>query len=698
MTSLLNKNVGAKITNALSTWFEVETYRKDRLGDGCKVRFDEGICKKGISIVMNKSNKRGTKLSFLPSKELMGEITLTCEDVLTMMTNISFLGKLGKVIEFHGIRRDGKVVNKDVINERGILIDLDRIQSPLFKLPVILKHDDGTNKAEIAFNYDLNDIYINEDNIHSYANYSPTVNTKSSHFEGFMDGMCQWVTGYMNRVYLASANTKAASKGKNKNKIVVNSQDVKMGLKGIISTCCLYPIFGGQAKDTIKNPDLKIFVKTLVINGMNEWAKSNPGDLSKLCGYIKEVAKSRISQDKEKVKIGSKYESNALSGGLPAKYIRPTGSKNLGWEFIIVEGDSALSGAKNTRKKSVQGILPIRGKLPNVFKMTKANKSKFLNNAEIQGMIAIISNKTMKWGENFKPEDTPFKKIIIMSDRDSDGDHIATLLIKFFIKFYPQLVEAGMIYRAMPPLYGLKKKDGSIDKFFGTRAEYNEWLFKNFSKTNKIQKVDGKKLTPSIAIDILAKNEDYLYDFDSIGTTFAVDKILLEQIIFNIVGAKMNSQDLFKYMKKNISKDKRFRFLNVIRSKSGFIGIEGEYNQLIQSIYLTPQILQEFQPLIEHVKNNVIWNFILNGNHVSLYELLSAFQKSSPSNLTRYKGLGEMKPADLQLSTLHPDMERTLIRYNFANAAEAIKKMRYYETDKSRLLEGRRNTREDLIG
>lgn len=401
--------LGGKITNALCDKFSAESYQ---LGDARKIEFEDAVVnKKGIYKIPNKNNQQGTLVLFHPSIEIMGGINLTCEEVLAMMRGIVFLGKLGRIVEFHGITNMGKQVETTIVNEYGILTDLlGRVKSQLIT-PILIGGDDGNCKADIAFTYDGEDTL---EEIHSYANYSPT--TDGTHVKGFKAGISKFFMDYMNKIYLAKAGSLKGKKSKSNAKpLQVVASDVSCGLKAIVSACALIPIFGGQAKETITNEELETFIKDLVIKALQSWSKEKPMELNKICNYLKDIAILRTKDEVEKIKIGSKYKTDALSGGLPKKYLRPQGTKDL--EFIIVEGDSALGPGRATRCKSRQGMLPIRGKMPNIFNMTDRNRKEFLENDEIAAFINIISGGTGKFGEKFMPSDTKYTKIIIMSDK-----------------------------------------------------------------------------------------------------------------------------------------------------------------------------------------------------------------------------------------------------------------------------------------
>lgn len=690
--------LGAKITNALSDHFLVKTYRQN-LG-ARSIEYRRGISKNGVVEIPNKNNKLGTDIEFHPNEQILGEINLTCEEIINMLKGIIFLGKLGKVVEFHGITATGKKFCMDLVNKNGILSDLidsGRVKSPIMK-PVQMFKDDGQCKADIAFTFDVEDFNME---IHSYANYSPTKDA-GTHVTGFINGVTKFFVDYMNKIYLATANkpkakskSKSSSTKKKDKPLAVTSADVKCGLKGIVSVCALIPNFGGQSKDSLVNKEMEGFVKDLVLESLDEWGKSNPKDLDRVCSYLKAVAKNRLASEKEREKLTQRYASSAFSK-TPAKYVKPTGNKDL--EFIIVEGDSALGPARKTRCSKRQGIFPIRGKISNIFGMTPSNKTKFLENAEIQGIISIISEGTknsVKYGPTFMPEDTKYKKIIIMSDADPDGDHIAVLLLKLFMVLYPRLVEAGMVYRAIAPLYGLPGRKGKVEKYFTTRYDYVQWLFDRYSKTNTICDINGRKLIPSEAKKILYDNADYTYDLNEY--TYRMSPRILEQIIFSYISAKNSNKDFFKVLKKDINSNKEFRFLKVTQ-ENGIPIIEGEYDDLMQEAVCTPAFFDEIKHLIEHVEKNSSVQFILNEKSATLYQLMSSFESSAPASITRYKGLGEMNGYDLKVTTLHPDYNRTLIRYTMDSASKYIEEMRYLEADKNRILTGLKNTRNDLIG
>ena len=381
--------VGGKVTNALSDSFIVESYI---LGEAMRLEFVDGKpSSKGMYAIPNNNNKQGSIIMFHPTYEIMGKITTTAQDVLDLINLILPLTKIGAVIYFNAIRLDGSEVHERLVNEDGIILDLiNKTVNPLIK-PIIAAKTTGKMKAEIAFTYDSNDLMT--ENITSYSNFCPMKG--GTHVDGFTDALCRFFRDYMNKIYLSNS--------KNKKLTIVNN-DIKTGLKAIVTVSHLYPIFTGQAKETLGNEDMFYFVRNLMTETLEQWSKENSTELQRLCKYLKDIAEIRVKSDEGKIRLRDQYQSSILTG-LPKKYVKPNGRDNL--ELIIVEGDSAAGSIRNTRCKERQGVFPIRGKIPNAF---TTPKTKFISNEEISGMIAIIGGGYWK---SFDITKVRWKKILM---------------------------------------------------------------------------------------------------------------------------------------------------------------------------------------------------------------------------------------------------------------------------------------------
>ncbi|MEK6906076.1 MAG: toprim domain-containing protein, partial [Nanoarchaeota archaeon] len=228
-----------------------------------------------------------------------------------------------------------------------------------------------------------------------------------------------------------------------------SGDDVREGLTAIISIKLPNPQFEGQTKTKLGNSEIKGFVDSIVTSALSEFFEENPNISKKITAKIMDAAKARLAAKRAKDLIRRK---SAFSlGGLPGKLADCSNKKAEDSELYIVEGESAAGSGKQARNKENQAILPLKGKILNV---EKSNHAKALSNEEITNIITAIGTGV---GEDFKIEDLRYKKIIIMTDADSDGEHIKTLLLTFFFRFMPQLIENGNVFAAIPPLYRIRK-------------------------------------------------------------------------------------------------------------------------------------------------------------------------------------------------------------------------------------------------
>jgi DNA gyrase/topoisomerase IV subunit B len=278
----------------------------------------------------------------------MGKIDLPWKTLYTLIKLIMCQTNIGNYMYFEAIDKKGKVYKEKIVNTDGIITPLIMsIHRPIIK-PITIFSDDGYHKLNCAICFDSGDESgpDNVEKVTAFSNFCPTIDMSSTHITGTIEGITRWFSKYMNSVYLANQNKKS--------KLNVLPTDIKTGLNIMISAAHLNPEFTGQAKERLSNDDMKVFCKDTVMNGLEEWSKVNPQDLTKLCKFFKEIAEIRSKTDKEKVKVANKFGSNPLNG-LPAKYVRPIGRKNI--ELVIVEGDSAKGSAVNGRDPMTQGKL-----------------------------------------------------------------------------------------------------------------------------------------------------------------------------------------------------------------------------------------------------------------------------------------------------------------------------------------------------
>jgi len=311
--------MGATITNFLSKFFVVESYRMD--GTAAKVEFEEGrINSKGLQKIKKPPvGKHGLITSFAPS-EMMGDIDVTDIQIEELTWKLCHLSSIGTKITLNMITPTGMKRKSIIENKHGIFDMLPGIcEKPLFD-PIYYAIDNGTMAVECLLTYDLKN--MDDPEILSFANMCPTIS--GTHVDGFLDGLIKYFRDYMNKIYLA-----------NNNKLQVNAQDIRTGLRAIVNIKHLYPLFTGQSKGIFSKEDIKPFINAETTEALNEWTKKAPGDLQKVSKYFKDVCEIRMKQDGQKIKMQGSYIQSAISD-LPAKYKKPNGHKDI--EVIICEG------------------------------------------------------------------------------------------------------------------------------------------------------------------------------------------------------------------------------------------------------------------------------------------------------------------------------------------------------------------------
>jgi DNA gyrase/topoisomerase IV subunit B len=321
--------IGSKAVNALSEEFTVTAYHYD--GTAKYARFSCGKVVECPKDVPNKDKFQGVKFTFIPDLDIMGEIDVRWKDLYVLIKRMISLCPIGTKMDFYAIDKNGKEFEEHIVNKDGIMTNIiESVHKPIIA-PIYCTGDDGTHYLEVAFCFDAGgeEGPLDRELVTSFANFCPT--RGGSHVDGTIEGICRWFTTYMNNIYLSN------QKAKDKLKVIAN--DIKNGLNVMVSAAHIEPVFSSQGKDVLSNADMIPFCKEVTMKGLDEWSKSNPNDLAKICKFFKDLAELRMKNDKSKAKIATKYKADTLSG-LPRKYVKPLGKKNI--ELIIVEGDKLL--------------------------------------------------------------------------------------------------------------------------------------------------------------------------------------------------------------------------------------------------------------------------------------------------------------------------------------------------------------------
>ncbi len=449
--------VGVSVVNALSQKLTVEIQRD---GFTWTQSYERGKrlspLKKGKA-----TTKGGTKITFWPDPEIFVEtLEFRRETIAERMRELAFLNK-GAEITLTDERESP--VHKETFKASGGLVDFVKYlaqgkETVHRVIPIETKGDDG--EVEVAMQWTGG--YT--ESFYSFAN---TINTH----EGGMheEGLKKALTNVLNRW----ARQKGLLKEKDDNLI---GEDVREGLIAIISVKLRDPQFEGQTKTKLGNASMRSLVETTMNAQFSTWLEEHPADAKRIFTKASSAAKARLAA--RQARDLTRRKSFLESGSLPGKLADCQLSDPASCELYIVEGDSAGGSAKSARDRATQAILPIRGKILNV---EKARLHKILENNEIQALITAIGTGI---GDEFDLEKTRYHRIVLMADADVDGAHIRTLLLTFFFRNMPQLIDAGYVYLAQPPLYLIK--ESKQEKYFYTEREWDEYR----------KNANGRKLDP----------------------------------------------------------------------------------------------------------------------------------------------------------------------------------------------------------
>lgn len=654
--------MGATITNYLSRIFTVESRRMD--GSAAMVEYKEGRLVKNEPLPPI-PGVHGLKTMFAPS-DMMGHIDVSTQELEQMIWELCLLFPIDTKIHFNAIEPDGTKRSSLIWNKRGIMEILEKIcQKPVIK-PIYFSTDNGTRAFEALFTYDVEN--MDDPVIVSFANMCRTTND-SVHVLGFLDSLTKYFRDYMNKIYLANS----------KKKLLVNLQDIRTGLRAVITCKSLHPYFEGQAKTRYTEQDMAPFATETAFAGIDEWVKKNPSELNRLCNYFKDVCIMRSSLDKEKIKMQDKYSASVVTG-YPAKYKKPNGKGPF--SVFIVEGDSAAASLENNRDKATMGVFPVRGKVPNCF--THSTKD-FFENEEIAGMFKIFGYD--RYYKNFDPEAFRPEKVIIASDSDDDGFHIQCLVMMMFLRYLPFVLEQGKLYVATPPLYGIPIGKNKM-KFLTDKVDYVDYIQSLFCKNNTIGYSNtGRGMTRLEVEQLLYNNIDYLKILTHISNIFAIEPNFLEFLVYN--------RDLpFDKFKVLIQKAQRYV---KVTNENGTVMIRGLVGTTYQTIFFNQQLLNECRPIIELIERDQPY-YLLNGNKVTIGQIMQAFASYEPKEgeITRYKGLGEMPPEQLAISTILPG-QRTLKQYTTTDVKRELEFIRNIQSDKIQFIKGIKIRREDVV-
>jgi DNA gyrase subunit B len=428
--------VGASVVNALSEWLELEIRRE---GHVWSQRYERGFPKGALTKdrKLKKGEGTGTTVSFMPDTEVFTETQDFSFDTLSRwFREWAFLNKGLEIRLLDEREEDRDVTYQYEGGIRDFVEHINEAKDPVHKTVFYLEREEEVGDVEVAMQWNSGF----QDSVFTFAN---NINTHEggAHLSGFRSALSRTINAY--------ARQKGLLKEKEES---LTGDDIREGLAAVISVKLQEPQFEGQTKTKLGNTEVKGLVESVTNRYLAEFLEERPGEAKAIVNKALQAARARLAARTVREKIRKGYLESST---LPGKLADCSSKDPARSELYIVEGDSAGGSAKQGRERNFQAILPLRGKILNV---EKANMNKVLSNVEIQAMISAIGAGV---GETFDLEQARYNKIVIMTDADVDGSHIRTLVLTFLFRNMPELIEAGYVYIAQPPLFKIthQRKD-----------------------------------------------------------------------------------------------------------------------------------------------------------------------------------------------------------------------------------------------
>ncbi|MDD2556941.1 MAG: DNA topoisomerase (ATP-hydrolyzing) subunit B [Desulfuromonadaceae bacterium] len=643
--------VGVSVVNALSSRLELTIWRS---GKKYQQLYEKGKPQHPLEEVSD-TVKSGTKITFWPDSEIFEETEFSFEILSKRLRELAFLNA-GITIEINDFVNEKK---HEFIYEGGIssfVEYLNRAKTPIHPQVIFLYGVKENVAIEIAFQYCDN----YDEKLFSFAN---NINTYEggTHLIGFKAAFTRTLNNY------ASTNNLLKNIKTN-----VSGDDLREGLTAVISVKVPEPQFEGQTKTKLGNSEIKGYVEILLNEKLGIFLEENPAVARKIVEKGIEAAKAREAARKARDLTRRKGALDGLS--LPGKLADCQEKDPALCEIYLVEGDSAGGSAKQGRDRSYQAILPLKGKILNV---EKARFDKMLSSNEIRTLITAMGTSIGK--DEFNIDKTRYHRIIIMTDADVDGSHIRTLLLTFFFRQMPEIIERGYLYIAQPPLFKVKRgKRETYIKDEDTLLQYLLNLGVESLEINLNQ--SGKTLRGKQAIPILNTIVNYSNMFEKLVNR-GIKREILEIFVKNkLQNGFIDTEDLTELCDtlRRVAPEASYTLYD---NPSRILFAIGSIRGRIDHKLLEQFSLQEYKYLlrlyknIEYLRDEQV-DFLQDGKiieqAVGFQELLDFVLNRAKKGqyVQRYKGLGEMNPDQLWETTMDPE-KRTLLQVKIEDAVAA---------------------------
>ncbi len=637
--------VGVSVVNALSGWLRLTIWRDGKVH---QMEFADGAAT-GPLRVTGTSEKRGTEVHFLASRGIFGVVDYHYDILARRLRELSFLNNGVKILLID--QRSGK--QEDFAFSGGVqafVEYMNRSKSVLHPSVFLGRGEKDGIIVEVAMQW--NDSY--QESVLPYTNNIPQKDG-GTHVTGLRAAMTRVLNKYIEEHELAK-----------KAKVETTGDDMREGLACVLSVKVPEPKFSSQTKEKLVSSEVRPVVEEVVAEKLREFLEERPADARVITGKIVDAARAREAARKARDMTRRKGVLDGL--GLPGKLADCQEKDPAQCELYLVEGDSAGGSAKQGRDRKFQAILPLKGKILNV---EKARFDKLLGSAEIATLITVLGCGIGK--EEYSPEKLRYHRIIIMTDADVDGSHIRTLLLTFFYRQMPELVERGHIYIAQPPLY--KAKLGKDERYLKDEHELNEFMLRQALVDAALHPAARRDPITGDTLAELAKA--YLLAEAVIDRVSRwIDREVLLAMLRGVqvdLGRRETAQASAEALAAALlgtgirvsahfdSKTERYQ-ARIERTRHGNVKIttidsefvhSGDYAQIRQ----TAEMLRGLVGVGAYVQRGEK-KFPVKDFGEAMRWLLAEVQKSM--SLQRYKGLGEMNPSQLWETTMDTQVRRLL--------------------------------------
>ena len=645
--------VGASVVNALSLFCEVEVFRE---GKSFKQKYRQGVALTKVE-QGGVTGGRGTRTVFKPDPEIFNEeVRFEYDTLATRFRELAFLNK-GLKIELTD-KRLTPHKSQVFLFQQGLVDFITHINKTRLALhPEVLFFQGGKKDINMELALQWNDSY--SEIVHSYCNNINTIEG-GTHLIGFRKALTRAINSY------------AQQKGwlKELKNSPLEGEDIREGLACVISLKVKEPQFEGQTKTKLGNTDITGVVSSFVQESLADWLDKHPVAGKKIIDKCLKSAAARLAA--RKARELTRRKTALDSGSLPGKMVDCQETNPALCELFLVEGDSAGGSAKQARDRRTQAVLPLRGKIINV---EKARMEKVLSNEEIKTIILALGAGFGK-KKDMDLSKIRYHKIIIMTDADVDGSHIRTLLLTFFYRQMPEVLEKGYVYIAQPPLYKVKK--GSEEHYLKDERGLDRYLVKKALSSLQFSGEGGgsREEAESFVFNIQKRNKL----LDQMGADREKQSLLFfshySRDMEGLFKDRSRTEELFKKLKDSlVSRDSLNLTLKYNENGPGGFVVEGQwYGKTKTSVFNSKEIQsvqwQQLSSLSESISRfqtlpfSVRWTSSSPEEVFNTYEsFYSAFRAQAKKGvfIQRYKGLGEMNPDQLWETTLNPE-NRRLIR------------------------------------